>query len=63
MGIFDKAKDMIGDHNDQVDQAIDKAADLADQKTGGQYTEQIDQSAEQIKEQLDKMAEEPPAGA
>jgi hypothetical protein len=61
MGIFDKAKDLIGDHNAEVDQAIDKTAEAADQKTGGQYTEQINQGAEAVKEELDKGAAQPPA--
>lgn len=54
MGIFDKAKDLLGEHEEVVDQGIDKAADFADEKTGGQYTEQIDQGAEVVK---DKAAE------
>ena len=41
MGIFDKAKDLLNEHSDKVDQGIDKAAELIDQKTGGQHTEQI----------------------
>ena len=45
MGIFDKAKDLLNEHNDKVDQGIDKAAELIDQKTGGQHTEQIDQGS------------------
>ncbi len=56
MGIFDKAKDMVGEHNTEADQAIDKVADLAEEKTGGQHTEQIDAAAEQVKEELDKQA-------
>jgi hypothetical protein len=42
MGIFDKAKDALGDHGDTVDKGIDRAGDMADDKTGGKYTEQID---------------------
>ncbi len=53
MGIFDKAKDLLNEHNDKVDQGIDKAAELIDQKTGGQHTEQIDQAAEQAKQAMD----------
>lgn len=49
MGIFDKAKDVLSEHSEQVDQAIDKAAEVADDKTGNQHTEQIDQAAEQVK--------------
>ncbi|HET9648769.1 MAG TPA: antitoxin [Microlunatus sp.] len=58
MGIFDKAKDMVGEHNAEVDKAIDQVADLADQKTGGKYTGQIDQAAEEVKEQLDRQHEQ-----
>lgn len=53
MGIFDKAKDLAGQHNEQVDQGIDKVADLIDQKTGGQHSDKIDQAAEQAKKSLD----------
>ena len=35
MGIFDKAKDLLNEHNATVDQGIDKAANLIDEKTGG----------------------------
>jgi hypothetical protein len=59
MGIFDKAKDMLGEHNAEVDSAIDKGAAVADEKTGGQHSEQIDQAAEEIKKQLDEQS--PPA--
>jgi len=44
MGIFDKAKDALGDHPEQVDQGIDKIGDLADEKTGGKYADKVDQA-------------------
>jgi hypothetical protein len=59
MGIFDKAKDMIGEHNAEVDSTIDKVADIADQKTGGQHGQQIDQAAEEVKRQLDEQGKPP----
>ncbi len=34
MGIFDKAKDALGDDPEQVEGGIDKAADFADDRTG-----------------------------
>ena len=37
MGIFDKAKDALGDNPDQVESGIDKAADFADDRTGGAH--------------------------
>lgn len=49
MGIFDKAKDKLG-NSDQVDSGIDKAADTADEKTGGEHSEQIDKGADAAKD-------------
>jgi hypothetical protein len=59
MGIFDKAKDALGDNIEQVDAGIDKAADFVDDKTGNKYTEQIDQGAEFVKDKLDDFASDP----
>ncbi|HEY5978558.1 MAG TPA: antitoxin [Microlunatus sp.] len=61
MGIFDKAKDLLNEHSDKVDQGIDKAAEIIDQKTGGQHTTQIDQAAEQAKQAMDNTGGQPPA--
>jgi hypothetical protein len=61
MGIFDKAKDLLNEHNDKVDQGIDKAAEVIDQKTGGQHTEQIKQGAEQAKRAMDDTDSQPQA--
>lgn len=61
MGIFDKAKDLLNQHSDKVDQGIDKAAEVIDQKTGGQHTEQINQGAEQAKRAMDDQGGQPPA--
>jgi hypothetical protein len=52
MGIFDKAKDMMGEHPDAVDSGIDKAGDFADEKTGHEHTEQIDRGADALGERL-----------
>jgi hypothetical protein len=56
MGIFDKAKDALGNNIEQVDAGIDKAADFVDDKTGNKYTEQIDQGAEFVKDKLEDFA-------
>ncbi len=56
MGFLDDAKDKIQDlldgNDDKVEDGIDKAADVADDKTGGDYTDQIDGGAEQAKDAL-----------
>ena len=59
MGIFDKAKDLLNEHNEQVDQGIDKAADLIDEKTGGQHSQQIDQAAAKVKDAIDDASGHP----
>jgi hypothetical protein len=65
MGIGDKfdelkqtAEEMIRQHPDKVEQGIDKAEHLADERTGGKYTEQIGKGAEQLKRRL---GEQPPS--
>ena len=45
-GFMDKAKDMADQHDDKVDQGLDKAGDMADQKTGGKYDNQIDKGVD-----------------
>lgn len=50
--LTDKAKDLITDNADKVDDGIDKAADLVDDKTGGKYSDQIDTAAEKLKDVL-----------
>jgi hypothetical protein len=42
MGFLDDAKKFIDEHDDQVDQAIEKAGDLVDDKTGGKFAGQVD---------------------
>ena len=59
MGIFDKAKDALGDNIEQVDAGIDKA----DDKMGNKYTEQIDQGGEFVKDKLEDFASDGDAQA
>ena len=37
---------------DVIDEGIDKAAELADDKTGGKYSDQIDTAADKLKDVL-----------
>ncbi|MFI5835477.1 antitoxin [Micromonospora sp. NPDC051300] len=47
MGDFmDKAKDFADKHDEQVDKGLDKAGDMADQRTGGKYDNQIDKGVD-----------------
>jgi hypothetical protein len=47
-----KARDFARQHPDKVEEGLDKLGDLADQKTGGKYSGQIDKGEEIIKQRL-----------
>lgn len=67
MGLLDKfkgkdaekliaqAKEQAGQHDEDIDAAIDKVADLADQATDGKFTEKIDDAAAKLKEAADRL--------
>lgn len=56
MGMFDemknKAADLAKEHGDKLegvtDSALDKAAEIADEKTGGKFGDQIQQGRDMI---------------
>ncbi len=54
MGIFDKFKKKTADvgeeHGDKIEPGIDKAAEVADDKTGGKYTDKIESGSEKAKD-------------
>ena len=62
MGLLDKLLGKAGDvaeqHSDKVKEGIDKAADIADDKTGGKYSDQIDSGAEKAKDVVDDLGDE-----
>ncbi|HEV7864904.1 MAG TPA: antitoxin [Acidimicrobiia bacterium] len=53
MGIMDnmrdKAQDAAGEHGDKLDEGMDKAGDMAKEKTGGKHDDKIDQGVERGK--------------
>jgi hypothetical protein len=55
MGLLDKIKSLVGKNKEPVKGGVDKAADVADDKTGGKYGDKIDAGAEQTKDALDKL--------
>jgi hypothetical protein len=44
MGFLDDAKKFIGEHDEQVDRAIEKAGDLVDEKTDRRFADKVDQA-------------------
>lgn len=57
MSILDRARHLVGKHDDKVKQGIEKTADVADDKTGGRYTEKIDTAADKTKDAIDKLSD------
>lgn len=57
MGLFDKFKKTAKDNNAKVDQGIDKAADVINDKTDGKYADKVDTGAEKAKEALDNLGD------
>ena len=49
MGLLDKAKALLGKHEEKVEGGIDKVADVADDKTGGKHTDKIEKGVEAAK--------------
>ncbi len=50
MGFMDEAKDFADQHDEQVDNGLDKAGEQIDERTGNKYTEQIDKGVEQAQQ-------------
>ena len=61
MGFLDKAKDLLGKHEEKVESGLDKVADMVDDKTGGKYADQIDKGQEAAKGFIGDDADTPPA--
>ncbi|MBN3510377.1 antitoxin [Mycolicibacterium nivoides] len=57
MGFLDKAKDLLSQNADKVEQAIEKAGDVIDEKTQGKYSGAVDKAQEAAKNAINK--EEP----
>ena len=50
MGFLDDAKKFIDEHDDKVDDAIEKAGDLVDDKTGDKYAGHVDKAQDLLQE-------------
>ncbi|MCP2318204.1 MT0933-like antitoxin protein [Nocardia amikacinitolerans] len=54
MSIIDKLKELVGKNPDHVKGGVDKAGDMFDQRTGGKYTDKVDQGQQKAKDYIDK---------
>jgi hypothetical protein len=48
--LFDKAKGLLADNSDTVDDVVDKIAGLVDDKTGGKHSDQVRDGAAKAKD-------------
>ena len=60
MGLFDKIGDLAKQYEDKIEQGIEQAGDLVDEKTGGKYAAQVDKAQDAANEQLDKLTGDQP---
>lgn len=49
---IDKAKDFIKGNPDKARDALEKAEDMVDERTGGKYAEQVDKGSDMVSEKL-----------
>ncbi len=59
MGFFDAIKDAADSNEAAVEGALDQLGAIIDQKTGGQFTDQIDQAKDIVKSQVGDQAATP----
>ena len=45
-GFMDKAREMAEEHDDKVDEGLERAGEFADERTGDRYSEQIDRGVD-----------------
>jgi hypothetical protein len=48
MSFLDRAKDFIDQHDEQVDNVLEKAGDEVDKRTEHKYTAQIDKGVDEL---------------
>lgn len=48
-----KVQSLVGSHGDKGKDAVDKGAVIADDKTGGKYSDHIDKGADAAKDAID----------
>ncbi|MGW4246688.1 antitoxin [Nocardia sp. NPDC004722] len=66
-GLVGKGKEVAAQNAEKIEQAVDKAGHVIDEKTGGKFTSQIDKGAEAVKNAIPtdgaEAAAEAPAAA
>ncbi len=65
----DKAKETAAEHKDQINQAVENAAGIADRRTGGKYSDKISRATQKTGAYVERLTPEqehdrgtPPSG-
>ena len=53
MGFMDKVKGLLSQNARTIDEAIDKAGDIVDEKTQGKYKDTVDKAQDAAKKAVD----------
>ncbi|TDU04408.1 antitoxin protein of toxin-antitoxin system [Streptomyces sp. 846.5] len=59
MSVLDKIKGALKGHEAQASQAVDKAGDMVDEKTGNKFASQVDMVQDQAKKQIGETPTDP----
>ena len=58
-GFMDKAREMAEEHDDKVDEGLERAGDFADERTGDRYGEQVDRGVDFAQEHTGEGDQQP----
>lgn len=58
MGIFDKAKDLVGDNADKIEDGIDQVAEMAKDKVPEAHGDKVDMVADKAKDVVEGLSED-----
>jgi hypothetical protein len=53
----ERARELVAEHNDKIDERLDRAAGFIDEKTKGKYSARIDAGVERTKTGLDRFGD------
>lgn len=57
-----KARDLARQHDDKIDDGIDRTGHLTDERTGGKHRERMDRGGDQAQDSIGKWSDEGGAG-
>ncbi|MFE0465049.1 antitoxin [Kitasatospora sp. NPDC058965] len=54
MSVMDKLKNMLGQHPEKAKEAVERAGDVIDDRTGGKYADKVDTGQDKAGEYIDR---------